>query len=238
MKPFARKKPVQLPLQDAEQMLSSIFSLCQKNPNTVPLESLCAYSSYRKERFALLRTIIAVILVLFLLLPLLFLFPRIQLEQINAGRDENPVYELNIAPAVPLRRIEARMDGRSVPVYEISDRRFRLQPIADGRLEISATFVNGQQSTASAEVSGVDMDAPRLLSTEAKAGVIRLYVSDEGSGVDYAGAAFVNPEIEAPSLSFDAEDGCILVPYPSAPLDLRIPDQRGNALVVRLTPEK
>ena len=46
-----------LPQATAEQILSNVFSACSREPNSIPLEALTSYSNYRKERYALQRTV-------------------------------------------------------------------------------------------------------------------------------------------------------------------------------------
>ena len=58
----------------ATRILENVFDECEMKPNSVPIEALSAYSSYRKERFALQKTIIVIAMILFLLLPVDLLF--------------------------------------------------------------------------------------------------------------------------------------------------------------------
>ena len=70
---FKKSTEPQLDLDDASKILENIFAANQVEPNTIPLDVLTAYSNYRKERFSLQRTVLVVVMVLFLLLPFLFM---------------------------------------------------------------------------------------------------------------------------------------------------------------------
>ena len=78
---FHSKKDMQLDPQVASQMLSNIFDACDIEQNSVPLEVLTSYSNYRKERYTFQKFTIAIIMILFFLLPILFEAPKFTLEQ-------------------------------------------------------------------------------------------------------------------------------------------------------------
>ena len=88
-----KNKPSVLPQDTAEQMLQNIFRACNRPANTVPLKTLSAYSNYRKERFAMQRTAIVVMLVMFTLLPFLFVTAQLHVTQAEGkpdGAEEGP----------------------------------------------------------------------------------------------------------------------------------------------------
>ena len=70
--------------QIAKQMLENIFEACDMESNKIPLEVLTSYSNYRRERFALQRLVLVVIMVLFFLLPVLFIAPKISIRELPA----------------------------------------------------------------------------------------------------------------------------------------------------------
>ena len=51
----------------ASKILENVFQDNQVEPNSIPLEVLTSYSNYRKERFALQRTILIIMMVLCLI---------------------------------------------------------------------------------------------------------------------------------------------------------------------------
>ena len=76
---FRKKEDKVKPITQAtaSQMLANVFDACGAEPNTVPLEVLESYSNYRRERYALQRSVLAILLALFLLMPILFLTPEV-----------------------------------------------------------------------------------------------------------------------------------------------------------------
>lgn len=229
----------QLPLATAEQLLSNVFSACSREPGSIPLEALTSYSSYRKERYALQRTLIILMLALFLLLPLLFFAATIHVRLLNPGGSENPVYAVSVDTQIPLRQIEARLNGQTVPLYETLPGSYTFVPRSNGELLISAALVNRQETAERVNICGVDTDAPKLRETEFESDRICLMVEDFGSGVDFSSVTITDPDgLLLSPLAFDPETGCIAIAYPTKTLRVSIPDLRGNVLRVDLKPQK
>ena len=207
--------------------------------NSVPLEALTSYSNYRKERYALQRTVILLMLLLFLLLPLLFFAAHIRVTLTNPDSGENPIYAISVGTKIPIRQIEARLDGQTVPLYEIAPGSYTAVPRSNGELSIRVSLLNRQITTASIHVLGADTAAPELLSTELGADCVMLYVSDADSGVDFAGISVTaeDGQLIAP-VHGDPQTGCVTLPYPRQPLQIRIPDLRGNVLEISLKPQQ
>lgn len=236
---LSRSRQAFLPQATAEQILANAFSACRREPNSVPLEALTSYSNYRKERYALQRTLILLVLTLFMLLPLLFMAADISISQVNSGSDENPVYAISIHTRLPIRQIEARLGGQTVPLYEISPGSYTAIPRANGEMRIAATLVNRQRTDAVVEVLRVDTDMPTLVSTEIGDNSIRFFVRDEGSGIDYERITVTDDEGHVLSpLRLEPESGCVVLPYPERTLHVSIPDLRGNVLRVDLKPQE
>ena len=234
--PFVKKKEAALDLSAAEQMLSNVFTACGHAQNSVPLEALVSYSNYRKERYAWQRTLIVLMLVLFMLLPILFFAANIHVRLVSHG-GENPAYAVSVSAKVPVRQIQARMDGRSVPIYEISPDQYLIQPGSNGVVDITVTLLNRQRTTSYLSVTSVDSDAPVLVSTEMGEDYICLFLSDDASGVDYEGIAVSDESGNAVAvIGWDADKNCVWLPYPDRPMNVRIPDLRGNALQIALKP--
>jgi len=111
-------------------------------------------------------------------------------------------------------------------------------PRGNGVMQISATLVNRQETTASVQIERVDTAAPTLLSTEVGADSIRFFLEDAGSGVDYGRISITDDEGQPRALlGFDEEEGSITLPYPACTLHVSIPDLRGNVLRVDLKPQ-
>jgi len=238
MKRNRRRDACTLKPEMAEQILSNVFAASGREANNVPLEALVSYSNYRRERYALQRSVIILVLVLFLLLPLLFLAAGVEITPLMA-EDKNPVYGVSVKTRIPIRQIQAELGGRSVPVYEEESGAYIIAPRENGEMAVSVTLVNRQRTQANALVEAVDMEIPRLVSTAFDSAHVKLYVEDAASGVDYEGIRVEAPsgDVSAPA-GYEAESGCILLAYPQEVLSVRIPDRRGNVLTIELKPQK
>ena len=210
-----------------------------REPNSVPLETLVSYSGYRRERYSLQRGVIVCMLALFLLLPLLFIAPKLSVTPREDAAAGHPVYDLTISTRFPIRQVRASIDGRTVPVTEAGDRVYRVQPERNGELTLTATLVNRQTAVETVTVSGADAQPPTLISTENGVGVLILTLSDDLSGVDYASVTVTAPDgtVSGPE-SVDPDKGEVVVPYPETYVDVSVSDNAGNARTLRLSPSR
>lgn len=234
-------KPYELDEAATEQILSNVFSLCNRQPNTVPLSVLTSYSNYRRERFALQRTLIAMMLILFMILPFCFVVPRVVASLINDDSRSNPIYSISVTTGspinIPIRKILAQIEERNMPVYKADDNLYTVHPNANGEMTISVTLANRQISSIDITITSVDNSAPQIVAAEITANFVYLYVTDEESGVDFEAITLTR---EDGSLilpySIDEKKGCVTLRYPDQPLDVCIPDTRGNRLDIVLKP--
>ena len=100
---------------DATRILGSVFEEAGVEPNTVPMQALTAYSSYRRERFVLLKTALVIAMILFLLLPFMFIPPRYEVTKTDMGDRKLPVYSVDVKSLLPVRSVVASLDGRPLP---------------------------------------------------------------------------------------------------------------------------
>lgn len=227
---MARKKPAILPEETAAQMLENIFRTCKKTPNTVPLSTLRQYSNYRKERFALQRTVILVILTLFALLPLLFIAGNFTVTPQYTQDTMNPRYHVKTASLLPVRHISAQINGTTQPVYEGGNGTYIIQPTQDGPMEISLTLINHQKTIQTIPVSGVDYTRPQLNEHKKTGNARLLYLSDEGSGIQGTGISVTDMAGQSVSHQFDTDNNCLIIPVTSEALYIIVPDRCGNVL--------
>ena len=244
----ARVKPCAVPPRSSRQaslnalqqasVLETVFNTCELDENTVPLEALSSYAVYRKERFSLQRGILATLLLLFFLLPALFLLPGLNLTAEGTGARGLPVYSLEVRSALPVLRVTAKIRNRSLPVYEDGAKRFSIEPTRNGDLDVTVELINRQSASLSRKVTEVDDRSPTLLRSEMTDETVALTVSDVGIGVDYREvyALTASGTVVWP-LSTDADAGLILFPYPEENWDVYIPDYIGNTLHLALTLE-
>lgn len=228
-----------LPALDALQqasVLESVFQTCDLEENTVPLEALSSYAVYRKERFSLQRGVLAALLVLFFLLPALFLLPELELTGGAEGARGLPVFTLSVRSALPVRRVTAKVRTRSLPVYEDGAKAFSIEPTRNGDLAVTVELLNRQTATLTRKVSEVDAKSPELLASSIADATVTLAVADAGIGVDWRGIYAVNSAgtVLYPA-STDASTGEVVFPFPQENWDVYIPDYIGNTLHLALT---
>ena len=143
--------------QIAKQMLENIFEACDMESNKIPLEVLTSYSNYRRERFALQRLVLVVIMVLFFLLPVLFIAPKISIRELPATISADPVYELHVTSKFPsVSRVTATIDGHNIPVYETGTRQYSIEPTMNGTMTITVVLSNHQYAVETIAVTGID----------------------------------------------------------------------------------
>lgn len=217
-------------------VLEEVFQRCGQDGNTVPLEALASYAVYRKERFSLQRGVLAALLVLFFLLPGMFLLPKLELDVNGTGLRGLPVYTVRVQASLPVRRVTARIRNRSLPVYEDAAKRFSVEPTRNGELTVTVELVNRQRAAISRKVTEVDAESPKLDESKVTDQTVRLTVHDTGIGVDYSGVyALAGDGTVIRPLSSDPDKNQILFPYPDENWDVYIPDYIGNTLHLALT---
>ncbi len=233
-----KKKTIPTLSQDtARQMLENIFRACKMPSNTVPLKTLSAYSNYRKERYALQRTAILVVLFLFILLPFLFLSGHVSLAPVQTAENENPLYRIALSSSVPVAQLSAHIDGITQPVYEGEGGTYLVRPEKNGELVVEITFFNRQQAQAHATVTGVDWEMPILKDTRRMGQDVLLYLEDQGSGIRVDGIAVTDHQGGEMQYQYDTENQCLTLLPGKGACYVEVPDHRGNVLHLVLSPQ-
>lgn len=228
----------ELNLDQAGKILANVFEANDVEPNSIPLEVLTSYSNYRKERFSLQRMVILIILVLFFMLPFLFIPSDFVIHPSNTANTANPTFTLEVTSPMLVKRVNASIGGRSIPVYEMDSHIFSIEPMVNGRMTVTVTLMNNQTATQYIEVNNVDLEAPVILSSDVDQENVYLYLSDAGTGIDYAhieGLAGDGSTIKP--LSYDKKTGCVVFAYPKDILNITIPDFAENKLQLVLRVE-
>lgn len=228
----------ELNLDDAGKILANVFEANEVEPNSIPLEVLTSYSNYRKERFSLQRMIIVIILVLFFMLPFLFIPSEFVIRPDGDVNTTNPTYTLEVTSPMLVKRVNASIDGRNIPVYEVDSHIYSIEPMVNGRMTVTVTLMNNQQKTTYVEVAHVDLEAPVIISSDVDQDNVYLYLSDSGTGIDYAHIkGITNDGSTVLPISYDTKTGCVVFSYPDASLNITIPDFASNKLQLVLRTE-
>ncbi|MCF2680615.1 hypothetical protein JQM69_07895 [Faecalicatena contorta] len=215
----------------ADQMLSNIFEACHVQPNSIPLEVLTSYSNYRKERFAFQKFTLMLIIILFCMLPFLFIYPNFTLQLKPTDTPWLPTYSIDIDAAMPIKSVVANMNGEALPVTEADSHLYTVSPDANGTLTVTVTLINNQINTQTVEVKNLDTKAPTFLSNSQEDKLVYLYLDDDRSGVDYRKIVAVDASgkrIEP--YSYNETEGYVIFSYPDSTLDVYVPDKAGNTL--------
>lgn len=236
MKIFKKSSIPQLDLETASRILEHAFEANQMETNTIPLDVLVSYSNYRRERFTLQRTILVVIMTLFLLLPLLFIPSSFTVERIDTDTPYNPVFRLEVDSFMLVERVSASIDGSNIPVYETDAHVYSIEPTKNGQMAVTVTLANKQTRTEYIDVTAVDREVPVVTSCERDEERIYLYLSDWDSGVDFPAIQAVNLS-GAPVIpdSVNPATGCVTFTEVTDSLNVFVPDLAGNKLQIVLT---
>lgn len=220
-----------LDMNDASKILENVFKESNVEPNSVPLEVLTAYSNYRKERFSLQRLVIIIVMVLFFMLPFLFVPSKFEVTQDAENAAINPTYTLRVTSKMLVKRVTAVIDGRNIPVYEDDAHQYSIEPAVNGTMKVTVTLMNNQTSSQYIEVEHVDMQMPTVVSTATDENFVYLYLSDTGSGVDYEKIEAISLDGQSVEPAFVIEEtGCVAFAYPETTLNVYIQDKAANKL--------
>ena len=218
------------------RMLAEIYDSCEREPNTVPMEALSDYAVYRKERFNLQRMVLGVAMILFALLPVLFVLPDFDVLMSADGNRGLPVYTINVHSILPVGRILASQSTHYLPVYEASSKRFTVEPTRNGKLHIDVELFNRQHLEKTVDVTEVDAHGPQLLDSKIENDSVTLFVNDTGIGVDYHSIYAVDAKGSTYlPITFDNETGTVTFSFPDDDWDVYIPDHLGNVLHLAFT---
>lgn len=234
---FEKKAP-EFPVlseEAASKIMNNVLSECGMEPTNVPFDALSSYSEYRRERYTLQKGILIGILVLFLLLPLAFVVPRFQVTEIGRSATGVPRYEVQVNNFFPVRLVSARVDDKSIAVYESDARVFTVEPSSNGVLTITVTLANRQYASWTANISGIDRDAPKLLDSKVSGDRLKIFLEDTGVGIDFENIyASCAEDDKIVPLAYDEAEGSVTFLF-ERNLNLFIPDRNGNILQLVLS---
>lgn len=231
MKLFKKPAVSQLDLEIASQILEQVFEANDMELNSISLEALASYSNYRKERFTLQRTILVIVMALFILLPLLFIPASFTINDPSSQHGFNPVYRMEVDSFMLVERVTATIDGYNVPVYEMDSHVYSIEPPTNGLMEVTVTLANRQRTTQYVEVTTVDREVPTATACTKDGDLINLYLSDGLSGVDFEKLRAVDLDgREVVPISIDEKTGCVTFDDVNSTLNVFVPDAAGNQL--------
>lgn len=220
----------------ADQMLSNVFEACDFEPNRVPLEVLQSYSHYRRERHILQKCIIVLVVILFLMLPILFITANVEVTWVEGTPLGSPIVQVTAKSIVPVESITASIGDYSLEVYQVSDGIYQIHPDANGTLMVTVTLANKQFTEHKVEVTGVDVEPPTLVSSQLVNGELEIFFSDDISDIDFSTVYAVDTagKVVYP-LRHDSDAVSVTFDYPEDHLNIFVSDTCGNTLQLVLT---
>ncbi len=230
---FKKNKP-ELSQAVAAQMLSNIFDACDCGANLVPMDELVSYTKYRRERYCL-RWVVLVLLLLFLMVPLLFVTPKVELSQLDHTSGK-PVVQVKASSWMPIDKVTAVMGEYSLPVYEMRKGVYQIIPDRNGVITVRVVLKNQQYTETEYQVDNVDTDPPVLVSSQRSDDRLELYFQEDGGQIDFDGvyAVTISGQTVYP-ISYDKEKLQIIFAYPENAMNIFVPDEYGNVLQLVLT---
>lgn len=220
----------------ADQMLSNVFEACDYEPNRVPLEVLQSYSHYRRERHILQKCIIVLVVILFLMLPVLFITANVEVNWVDGTPPGSPIVQVTAKSIVPVESITAYIGDYSLEVYQVSDGIYHIHPNANGTLSVTVTLANKQFTEHRVEVTGVDVEPPILVGSELVDGELEIFFQDDISLIDFSTVYAMDPKgNKVYPLRHDAEAMSVTFQYPEDHLNIFVSDTCGNILQLVLT---
>ena len=214
-----------------QEILDYVYKTCGRKPNTIPLEALSAYTVYRKQRFRLQKAVLIIALIAFLMMPLLFILPKFEVSAIPLGNRGLPVYTIDITPGLPVNRVLADVNGKSLPVYEADAFKYTVEPISNGIMTLMVELINRQKVSEEIEVTDVDASGPQLADSRIEDDQVVLVLEDQGIGIDYNEIYAVDEKGNRHEpISIDKSTGEVVFSFPESAWDVYIPDHVGNQL--------
>lgn len=224
----------------ASKLLANVFDACEQDHNSIPLETLTSYSEYRREKHGLQKTLLIIILVIFVALPFCFIAPEFDIQCISAEPGKLPIYEIRVGGFLPINLVASSIEGHSFTVYETGDRLFSVEPADNGVMKVKVRLMNRQYAVKEIKVDGIDMIAPVLIADKIVGDQLYFTVQDDGQGVDYENIqGFLNSDREGAHpvkpVAYDEKEGIIIFAFPEESMNIIIPDKSGNELQLVLT---
>lgn len=235
---FKKKKhdEVTLDTETAGQMLTNVFEACDYEANRVSLEVLQSYSHYRRERHLLQKGIILIVVLLFLMLPLLFITANVEVGWVQGTPPGSPVVQITAKSVVPVESVTASMGQYTLEVYQVADGLYRIHPNRNGTLLVTVTLANKQFTEHVIEVTNVDVDPPQLVGSQLVGDELEIFFTDTVSGLDYDGIYAVDKSghVVYP-LRYNRETMSVTFAYPESYLNIFVSDTCKNTLQLVLT---
>lgn len=239
MKPFHKSSTPQLDMETAGRILEQAFKAAGEQPNSIPLDELIANCLYHRKKRIFQKAVFAIVIAFLFLVGFLFAISipaSFTVQNQMAEGEFNPVYNIIIDSFMPVKRVNAVLNGRPVPLYETDSHIYVAEPSSNGQMEISVTLINGRNAIKYVDVAGVDRISPSAVGCRQEGSLIYLYLSDEFSGIDYDSLQAVALTGEAVTpVSVEPQNGCVTFSNLKETINVYVSDLAGNKLQLILS---
>lgn len=231
------KQPdIMLSQDTANQMLSNVFEACDYEANRVPLEVLQSYSHYRRERHLLQKGIILVVVVLFLMVPILFITANVEVGWVEGTPPGSPIVQVMARSIIPVESVTATMGEYTLEVYQVAEGMYQIHPNRNGTLLVTVTLTNKQFTQHEFKVDNVDVTPPQLVGSELVDGQLEIFFTDDVSELDFETVYAVDDKgkVVYPT-GYNKETMSVTFAYPDSYLNIFVSDTCKNTLQLVLT---
>lgn len=219
--------------EDAQPILDDILRNCHLVPNSLPLDVLQANAKASLNTFWYTRLICFLSIFLCFILPFLFLKPSLEFSP-SFISGEHTFLEFTSASLLPLKSVDATLNGTSLPVNELENNTYRISIDNSGELTVTATALNNQTFTSSFQVSPLHLK-PTITDSYQDGNTIVIQLKDGSYPIDFSNIyAITLFGQKVLPLAVDKTARTVTFEYPSEELHIHIPDIRGSSIVAIL----
>ena len=172
--------------------------------------------------------IILLVVLMFLLLPLLFVTANVEVGWVEGTPPGSPIVQIAAKSLIPVESVTASMGQYNLEVFQVSEGLYQIRPNRNGTLLVKVTLTNKQSTEHIIEVSSVDVDPPKLVSSKLTDGELEIFFSDD-SGLDFVDAYAVDSKGKVVyPLRYDEGAMSVTFAYPEEYLNIFITDTCKN----------
>lgn len=219
--------------EDAQPILDDILRSCHLVPNSLPLDVLEANAKTTLAAFRCIRILCIVSVFLCFILPVLLLKPSLKFSPAFAS-GERTLFEFTVHSLLPMKSVEATLNGHALPVNEVGNNTYRIDIDASGELTVTAVSMNNQSYTSSVQVSPLHLK-PEITESHLEGDAIVIQLKEGSYPIDFSNIYAVSLTGErVDPIAVDEAARTVTFDYPAEALNIYIYDIRGSSIVAVL----
>lgn len=233
--------PLETPELDADEagrLLYAVFAECDRTPSVIPVRAFENWGNYKKKSFRHRRRICYGALAFLAILPFCFVHPSLSAARQDTNSASSALYDIHVSSLLPTAKLTANLNGSALKLTNNGSGDYTAEITSNGVLYIKAVALNGQTATLAYDAYFIDSDKPALATYYTQDGLVYLVVRDAYSGINYDAITAEDTNLKSYTpVSFDKDSGTIAYAIPTTTLRVRIPDNAGNTLVLKVAPD-